>query len=1418
MSGKGIFLFFCLINLGWSIAGAQSISRQNTSNLLTRQVKVHADLIVLKLKSTSSSNGRTSISTDDQLTRIKKLLDYESYQQVFAQNSFSNARLANAHLQNIYKIKLKAGAHIWRELSRLNQLDFIEYAEPFFQNELLLVPNDPEADPNGGLQDYLTVIRAYDGWQIDQSDSTMVIGIVDTGVNMQHEDLGNVAYNYADPINGQDDDGDGYIDNFRGWDLSDGDNDPTADGHPHGTPVAGMSAATTNNTIGMAGIGFNSKYLPVKIAETESRILTNEYEGIVYAADHGCKVINLSWGAAGEYSAYGQDVINYAVLEKDVIIVAAAGNTHAELNFYPASFANVLSVGATDINDNLASWATYSHYIDIMAPGNNVFSTKNNGGYERTTGSSFASPMVAGAAALVRSHFPEMTALQAMEQLRMTADNIDLVGNNMDYYGKIGHGRLNVQRALSDILSPAIRISEISYKGNHGDLIFPGDTVTVVLTFTNYLRNADNVSVAISNPSENVSLADDNLYIERLGAIESYQNNDNPMVFIVSADAKPGEKLLFRVDFVGNSYTDFQYFEINATPQYFDISDGNLTATISSDGDIGYDEPFFENGNGISFMEDYISGQTGLIISLDSVHVLDNVVNNFESLTRDEDFVGETALKLYDNSAADFDGRSVFIPQDTVISRLDIKVEQKILAWENNTNDGYLIFEYRLINNGDSALTSLNAGLFADWDLGEYLTNAASWDTSDEFGYVFDKSTNDLYAGMALITGQTNAYYAIDKKTLNGNSADIDSIFNDKIKHEFLSSNLAKTQAGEQGAGSDVAQLVGGNGITLMPNESVKITFAMMASTSLEGLRSALNLAKSHYTDYTNDPPFAETFYACQGDQATIDPNGGVYEFYADPQAAQRLDSGYTYTTSPVFEDQIYYAVNLDSAYASDVMKFVVKSGTPIAAFNLPNDTLLIESGKSANLNIENTSVLSDQWRWDFGNGYFSNIQNPITSYQNAGLYAIGLIASNVYGCSDTTKSPLLVGIRSERALVENQEICKGSRITVSASNTSAIKVYEDKKLSKVLFEGAEFSTDEITTDTTFYVVNTSGQFESVATELQIKTKHPELGFKYQPDTLNLDEKYVLKIHNSKGEADNLVWLVNDVFAGSEAAFSYPYTQESIDVSQIKVDTEGCTDTLTMKITPSISAVPELEDLQVCKNSMVTLNPKGGTIFYFYDNADLENPIYKGNSMVISKLSETRSYFVTGMDELLESAATTVAIVVDPVKAFVETSADSVILEEENQVEIRNISIAAQSSFWLFPTGTFDTTSVFTASYDQPGTYDYTLVAISQQECTDTAFHAVRVVTVTGLNDENQLKWNIYPNPVSSILIIESGENSAELLQMELLDTSGKILKLFTVGNESNRHELDMTDLKSGLYFIRSLNANHPFSYKVLKK
>lgn len=1411
----GKVLFFCIfLTIGsYQIANAQSSII--SSNVPAK--KIIADVIVVKLKTPKSSGGRVSSSHDSQLDKLKDVINYADHHQVFAKKSFSNARLSSSRLQNIYKIKLNPGSNIWHKLAILRKLDFIEYAEPFFQNELLFIPNDPQANPIKGKQDYLTVIKAYEGWQIDQSDSSVVIGIVDTGVKMDHEDLGNIAFNHADPINGIDDDGDGYIDNYFGWDLANKDNDPTADGHPHGSAVAGMSSATTNNGIGMAGIGFKSKYLPVKIADTNTKILMNEYEGVVYAADHGCSVINLSWGGVESSSKYGQDIINYAVLERDVVVIAAAGNTPDLLNFYPASFDNVLSVGATDIHDNLASWATYSNFIDIVAPGNNVYSTKNNGGYEKTTGTSFSAPIVAGAAALVRSHFPELSAQQVMEQLRVTSDDIYNVGSNMNFYGLMGRGRLNVQRALSDILTPAIRLNEFHYVSNHGDLIFPGDSVNMYLKFTNFLRNAENVSITISNPSNNVSMEIDKLYIDKLGEFESFENNENPVFFTVNPDVQPGERLLFRIDFVGNNYTDFQYIEIIATPEYFDISDGNLTATISSDGDIGFDGPFFRKGNGVSYKEDFLAIHTGLIISLDSTHVMDNVINNFDINTRDEDFIQETNARIYDNSQAKYDARSLFKPVDTISSALDIKIEQKILTWENNTNDGYIIFEYRIINSGDSALTGLNAGLFADWDLGNKRTNEAAWDVADNFGYVFDKSSNESYAGIALLTNQTSAYYSIDIESQHGNIADIDSLFTEKMKHQFLSSS-PKASAGSQGTGNNVAQIIGGKNINLEPNQSIKVSFAMLASTSLEGLRSALSLARGNYANYLNDPPLLETFYACFGDSATIDPEGEIYEFYADVAATQRLDSGTIFKTNPVLVAQEYYVVNLDSGYAGDVMKIVVQPGNATADFILPEDTLLIESGNSNSLRFDNISILSDQWIWDFGNGYTSIIENPSASYQSAGQYTIELIANNKLGCADTTIQNLLVAQRSERAVVEDQQICTGTMAIISASNTNQIKVYKENDLLEVIFEGDEFLTNAINTDTTFYVTNINGDFESIASEINITVKHPKMGFEHQIDTLNLEEKYVLNVRDMHGGTDSILWLVNGSLKGDDKTFSHVYSYEPFNISQIKVDEDGCTDTLRVTFSPEYSNIPGLVDVEICKNSDLTIRPENGEIFYFYEDISLNNLLHKGKTWELHDIQESEEYFVTGVDALLEGASASIKVTLDPAQAIIESSLDTIDLADENQVELLDNSMNSTDSYWHLFTGARDTSNVLIEVYDTPGTYDYTLIAEGNNGCTDTAFQSIRVVYITALEDANFEKMRIYPNPVNDFLTIDFGKYIKEEIEFELIDISGKRIKHFTLNGKIKSHQLSFASLKNGIYFLRSLNVPRPITAKILKQ
>ncbi len=332
------------------------------------------------------------------------------------------------------------------QLQSYGAFEYVELKYIQQQHALAFIPNDTLTNSIDHYQKYLTRMQAYEAWAIEKGSPDMVIGIVDTGVDYLHEDMiSNIAYNTDDPVNNIDDDGDGYIDNYYGWDLANNDNNPIPPYNDlyHGATVASVASASTNNNIGMAGIGFNSRILPVKASPDSYSAVTKGYEGIVYAAEHGCKVINLSWGGTGSYSSYCQDVINYATLNKDVLIVAAAGNSDEEADYYPAAYDNVLSVIAMDTifspsagkyidtRAQFLRWAgqykaTYAHSVDIGAQGFGILGIKSSNRYSNIEdGSSLASPIIAGSAAIVRSHFPMLNAIQAAELLRVTADVVD---------------------------------------------------------------------------------------------------------------------------------------------------------------------------------------------------------------------------------------------------------------------------------------------------------------------------------------------------------------------------------------------------------------------------------------------------------------------------------------------------------------------------------------------------------------------------------------------------------------------------------------------------------------------------------------------------------------------------------------------------------------------------------------------------------------------------------------------------------------------------------------------------------------------------------------------------------------------------------------------------------------------------------
>ncbi len=374
-------------------------------------------------------------------------------------------------LDRIYEIRFSGNSNIETVINELLQNPQIEYAEPSYIYRTNYIPNDPSYVS----QAYLAQVKAPDSWNLIRSSSTIIIAIVDSGTDLDHPDLAaNIYVNTSDPVDGIDNDNDGYTDNNRGWDfiglsginrLQDGDPSITSDSTTHGAHVSGIASAISNNGIGVASIASDAKLLIVKAsADNDASAIYAGFEGIKYAADHGAKIINCSWGGYNS-SAFAIDIVNYAI-NKDCLIIAAAGNDNTSINHYPSSYTGVISVASVDALDRKSSFSNYGVKISISAPGNSIFNTLYNNTYGSFSGTSMAAPLVASAAALVKAYYPFYTMKQIGQIIVSAADIID--ARNPTYFGQLGSGRLNIQRALMQNFSQSITFPVLASK-TYGD-------------------------------------------------------------------------------------------------------------------------------------------------------------------------------------------------------------------------------------------------------------------------------------------------------------------------------------------------------------------------------------------------------------------------------------------------------------------------------------------------------------------------------------------------------------------------------------------------------------------------------------------------------------------------------------------------------------------------------------------------------------------------------------------------------------------------------------------------------------------------------------------------------------------------------------------------------------------------------------
>jgi type VII secretion-associated serine protease mycosin len=300
----------------------------------------------------------------------------------------------------------------------------VEYAQPNRVYEMARTPDDEQYV--AGQQWSLTQIKAEQAWDVTTGSTDSVVAMLDTGVATDHPDL-------SDKI-------------VPGYDFYSNDAEPYDDSG-HGTMTAGITAASSNNGRGISGVSWGARIMPVKVLGGDRGSGSDEMvaRGIRWAVDHGARIINMSLGGE-ETSPVQDDAIKYAY-ERNVLVVAAAGNTPDGKPHYPAAYDTVLSVGATGRSDTVTGFSSFGPYVDVSAPGVGILSTSWSDGsltYEYGNGTSFSCPQVAGAAALVWSVNPSLTADDVRFIIEDSSDDVGPAG--WDEYS--GRGRLNVQRAV----------------------------------------------------------------------------------------------------------------------------------------------------------------------------------------------------------------------------------------------------------------------------------------------------------------------------------------------------------------------------------------------------------------------------------------------------------------------------------------------------------------------------------------------------------------------------------------------------------------------------------------------------------------------------------------------------------------------------------------------------------------------------------------------------------------------------------------------------------------------------------------------------------------------------------------------------------------------------------------------------------
>ncbi|SHF19953.1 Por secretion system C-terminal sorting domain-containing protein [Fodinibius roseus] len=863
-------------------------------------IKYESDQRLRQLKGKLTSDPRAAVEQFLRLSgmrTIQPLMKTRQRQKLRRENRSGADDLLRIHeatfSQRIDPLHLSA---------KVERMPGVAYAEPKYIRRLHLTPNDST------LEKFIDFHRFSEAWDLSTSGPEVVIAIVDGGVNYTHPELDDKLWVNQEEVpnalrptadqnadgsvtateigqylrdNGEDYNGDGqiqlddalhpgapftdradgdsngYTDDLFGWDFRNsdatgqvaGDHNPMHDGTDHGTHVAGIAAAETNNQSGIAGAGFNSTYMAVKAGGTPDDPTSVGYgfEGILYAAEQGADIINCSWGGDG-FSNAEQDVINY-VTRRGALVVSSSGNDGVDKVSYPAGYDNVLGVGSVETSDMVSGYSNYGYELDVLATGSGLLSTSYGESFTSKSGTSMAAPVVSGLAALLRSIHPGWSAERIGQQIRTSAVSVEN-DNASGFAHKLGSGKIDAFNALNTD-QPGLKLTSVRFENREGEKLQLNQPGTVYANIVNVGKPVSDIDLqpeAVQDEGIELSAGS-----TRLPPLSTGDSTEITFELTIGDDfdlrATPAIRLNFRDP--NGSYEDFgiaQYEEF----LHDVVAENRVKTSFGSDGTIGFTKPLLGAG-GVGFVPrtrtsgGYAEGRNllfegGLMVEIDGT-LYDAVRSETGRVSRDF-----TPLELFtttrNESVSDLDGHATFrLESDTTH---DATIRLQTYAYNHPRLSNAVLLQYTLRNNSSfRELTNVYVGLFNDWDIGDSADNNASFMPADSLLYFSEATENSSEPITAVATmGPISGILAIDNTTEGSQdslSFGLYDGFTDTEKRSALKAR--KTKTGRQH--SDISGVVASGPYTLDPGAEIVVGFAYAFGDDAEVLADQVAAARA---------------------------------------------------------------------------------------------------------------------------------------------------------------------------------------------------------------------------------------------------------------------------------------------------------------------------------------------------------------------------------------------------------------------------------------------------------------------------------------------------------------------------------------------------------------------------------------------